>query len=82
MKVERQTDFQPITITLESQQEADLLWHLLNMPTKIVEEWLEKVVRERRGLNRPNSAKALLLILFSLKSEMFDVFDRKYFPKE
>jgi hypothetical protein len=31
MKVERKETFEPVTITLESQEECEIIWHLLNM---------------------------------------------------
>lgn len=36
MKVEtKETDFSPVTITLETKEEASFMWHLFNMDTDI-----------------------------------------------
>lgn len=37
MKVTREEKFTPITIVLETKEEADIMWHLLNMPTSPVQ---------------------------------------------
>jgi hypothetical protein len=48
MKVERDTSFRPITITLETEEEAIAMWHLFNMSYKS----LEPYVRDRRKTHK------------------------------
>ena len=37
MKVERDKQFQPITVVIENEQEAHELWHRLNVPGATIE---------------------------------------------
>jgi len=42
MKVTQEKEFNPITITLESEEEADILWHVLNTGlTRSPEEYVQ-----------------------------------------
>jgi hypothetical protein len=65
MIVERQADeFIPITITIESELEAEFLWYVLKMPYNAID-------REYRGIYRCHSGLGYL---------MFKEFDRVFQP--
>jgi hypothetical protein len=67
MKVTREENtFKPITITLENQEEADALWHILNCG-------------EGRSLNRYTEDKNIEYIN---KHRMWSTFNAAYQPKE
>lgn len=60
MKVKQKKVFKSVTITLETEEEVKLLWHLLNMPYRPFEEYCET-----RGVTSDGI----------LKSKMFSIFN-------
>jgi len=70
MKVERpECRFKPITIILETREEANLIWHLLNNSVnKPLKDYAEELGRESFTIN------------YTVKTRMWVTLDKKYSP--
>lgn len=74
MKVERITEkkFEPIVITLETEEEAERLWHILNIPmSSSMSDYLND-----EGMRDTTDAMSNFLL------QLFERLDELYTPKE
>jgi len=77
MKIERKkTGFKPIIITIETEEEANYFWHLLNMPRSYLEQYVEEWVKNKK------SARRAIEFANKIKDTVWEAFDKVYRPED
>jgi len=77
MKAERkEIDFEPIIITIETEEEANYLWHLLNMPANHLEQYVKEWYPTKK------SAQKAVEFGKCNKNKIWETFDKIYRPND
>jgi hypothetical protein len=70
MKIKKSKEFKPITLTLETEEEARLFYHMLNSPVGIpIKKYFENDYPTYHNWR-------------DIRDDMWAVFDKVYVPKE